>query len=161
MRRLALPLLVVGLLLAADQGIKAWVVATLPLGAPQPVIPGLLYLTHQQNIGVGFSLLRGTPVWALAGITVGVLTLFFFLASPYLSGRWGVTAAMLITAGACGNLIDRLTRHSVVDYIDVHAGWFWYPVFNLADSLIVVGVGVLVFAVIREPRRQAPTTPAI
>lgn len=154
MRRFPLYLPIIVVLLALDQVIKAWVVAVLPLGRQHPILPGLFYLTHQQNTGAAFSILRDAPVFVLPIVTLGVLVLFLYLASPYLGSWPGVAATLCIFAGALGNLVDRLFRHSVVDYIDVHAGWFQYPVFNLADSLVVVGVGLLVIAVIMVERRK-------
>jgi signal peptidase II len=140
--------------LILDQVLKAWVVVALPLGHPYPVALGVLHLTYQQNTGAAFSILRDAPVFFLPIVTVGVLALFLYLASPYLGSRLGAWATVCICAGALGNLIDRVFRHSVVDYIDVHTGWFQYPVFNLADSLVVVGVGLLLITVMHVERRK-------
>lgn len=139
-----------GVVAAVDQVLKALVVATLPLGASVPLVPGLASLTHVRNTGVAFGLLSGlSPLIA----AIGALTLFVMLF--YNGGRRSATRAegiglALMAGGAVGNLLDRVRLGFVVDYLDLHV----WPVFNLADVAIVAGAGVLVVALARYG--QAP-----
>jgi signal peptidase II len=132
---------------ALDQLAKSWVVGHLPAYTPVDWIPQLASLfsfTFVKNTGVAFGLfpqLGGLFTLMSTIVIVGILIFHRVIAGTDL---WVYGGLGLVTGGALGNLIDRLTRHYVVDFIDVN---FWplrdWPVFNLADSAIVVGVAVL------------------
>lgn len=148
--------LAVALLLAADQATKLWTVATFPLNGPgEAVIPGALYFTYVQNTGAAFGLLRGVsfplgPLTIDGVFVLGVVSLVVsVLIARYLWRKrgtlvWGVHVPLtLILAGALGNMIDRFRLGYVIDFIHVHIGWFNFPVFNVADSLVSVGAVML------------------
>ena len=152
-----LALLAVGLAaLGADQLTKQIVAKELPLGDAVHVF-GPLSIHHVQNSGIAFGLF---PAWASA---VTVLTAF---AVAWMLGYFAKAGARhpilpvalgLVIGGSSANLIDRLRLGHVTDFLDLR---FW-PAFNLADTFIVVGVGILLAALIsaeREPRvgRRAP-----
>ena len=135
------------LVLAADQGSKAWVLHGLDLPrAGRIVLLPVLNLTFVRNRGVTFGLLSDFGPWghlalaALALAVVAVLVLWLRrTASPVVAIALGAVAG-----GALGNVIDRLRFGAVMDFIDVHIGaWHWY-VFNVADAAIVCGVAALV-----------------
>ncbi len=133
-----MPTVLIPLLLAADQISKLWALRALD-PVPRPFLPGL-YLTLVHNTGVAFGLLKGNPFWlGVLSITVG-LAFLVYLARVRL-GWLPALALSLITAGAIGNAIDRLGRGWVVDFLDIGPG-LW-PVFNLADSFVVIGVILL------------------
>ena len=151
---LAGPVAAVGIL-AADQLSKAAAVAGLSGAGPVDVLP-ILNLTLTRNRGVTFGLLGGgaVPPWALAAVagavTLGLLVWMLRTRSPTERLALG-----LVVGGALGNIADRIARGAVVDFIDFHAwGWHW-PAFNIADSAIVGGVGMLLFATLFT-RRRAP-----
>jgi signal peptidase II len=143
-------------LLAADQATKLWTVATFPLNGPgEVVIPGALYFTYVQNTGAAFGLLRGVSfplgpltvdgVFVLGVVSLGVsLFIARYLWRKRGTLAWGVHVPLtLILAGALGNMIDRFRLGYVIDFIHVHIGWFNFPVFNVADSLVSVGAVML------------------
>ncbi|WP_457637674.1 signal peptidase II [Oceanithermus sp.] len=133
-----MPTVLVPLLLATDQISKLWALRSLdPI--PKPFLPGL-YLTLVHNTGVAFGLLKGNPFWlGVFSLLVG-FALLLYLARARLG--WITSLALsLMTAGALGNAIDRLGRGWVVDFLDIGPG-LW-PVFNLADSFVVIGVILL------------------
>lgn len=133
------------LVAAADQAIKAAVVATLPLGAAVPLVPGLLTLTHVQNRGVAFGLLPGVPP-AVVGLVAGTLVgLLVWTGGRPLGARGAAAGGALMLGGTAGNLVDRLRWGYVVDYVDPHV----WPVFNLADAAIVLGGGLLALGLAR------------
>lgn len=105
-----------------------------------PIIPHVLWLTYVQNTGAAFGLFqRGTAILAVISmVVVGVVA--WASRHPMARGRWFRVALGLILGGALGNLYDRLVYRSVVDFLDLRV----WPVFNVADSSIVVG-GILVF----------------
>jgi len=146
------------LIAAADQGIKGLVVAHMSPGKSLPVIDGLFSLTYSQNTGAAFSLLNELHVAILVALNLLVLAFFLFLIRPYLAMRAGRFAAVMVLGGAIGNLVDRVFRvdqesgrHFVVDYLNFHI----WPVFNLADTVVVIGVAVLVMLVLRRERARS------
>lgn len=131
------------LLIAADQLIKLWVLDSLAGGPSRMIIPGLLQLTYVENRGAAFGILQGkTGLLTLVTLVVlvGLLVMLLlgkFRHSPLMSCCFG-----LIIAGGAGNLIDRMTREFVVDYLDI-SPLFSFPVFNLADCCVVIGTLLL------------------
>jgi signal peptidase II len=114
---------------------------------PKPFIAGVLRLHYAENCGAAFSMLRTAPGWVRALIfgvaSIGaaiVLTAMFIRGS---GGKLFGAAVPLILSGAIGNLADRIRHGFVVDFIQVDPQLFNYPVFNVADIAIAVGVGLL------------------
>jgi signal peptidase II len=144
LRLAALTAAVVGL----DQLTKALVVGWLAEGESVRLIDDVLRLSHVRNSGAAFGLLRGfggvLALAALAGAIgfIGVLV----RKPPMLMG----IAAALVAAGAIGNLIDRLTRGTVVDFVDFR----YWPSFNVADSAISIGAILLLLSSWREKPRE-------
>jgi signal peptidase II len=124
---------------AIDQWVKQLVVRTCIQGAPHPLIPGILDVSYQQNHGVAFSAFPNASVYLLVALNVLVLVAFVMLMLPRLRLRSGRIALALVCGGAIGNIVDRIRLGYVIDYLDFH---FW-PVFNLADASIVIGVGIM------------------
>jgi len=140
-----LPLLIV----IVDQITKAMVRATLPLHASVTVIPGILDFTHVRNAGAAFGILNTadfpfkTVVIAVIATTalMGVGLYAAGLAHHQIVARAGLA---LILGGAAGNLIDRVTVGSVVDFVDVYWRSYHFWAFNVADSAITVGVAIMI-----------------
>ena len=134
--------------LAVDVVTKVAVVANLEGNPPVKVLGGLFYLDVLRNPGAAFSLATGLT-WVLALLAIVVVGVIVWLAPKLRSAGWA-TGLGLVLGGACGNLADRIFRAPgplqghVVDFLSFLApgGQVW-PVFNVADSCIVVG-GVLV-----------------
>lgn len=135
---------------ALDRSTKVWAERTLP-GDPIDLIAGVLRLRFTTNSGGAFSLLAGVP-WlfaAVSALVAGVIVLTAFRHTDRLTS----SALGLVLGGALGNLTDRIARGpgwsgEVVDFIDLHV----WPVFNLADSAIVVGAVLLAAAAWRRDR---------
>jgi signal peptidase II len=115
-----------------------------------PVIEGFFYLTHVRNTGAAFGLFAEGPVAirltffiSISIVAIGIIFSFFRKLAP--GERLPALALGLILGGAIGNLIDRIFRHEVVDFLQFRLwrGYTW-PDFNFADSFIVVGVAILV-----------------
>ncbi|MBN8611775.1 MAG: signal peptidase II [Deltaproteobacteria bacterium] len=125
--------------------------------APRPVAGEVLSLDYAENCSAAFGLARQLPAPArrifLASMAIlAVVALFVALARGH--GSWAfVWGVPLVAAGALGNMIDRLRLGYVVDFLHVHyAPWdFDYPVFNVADIVIGIGVALLVIGAIRTP----------
>lgn len=141
-----LPGLLSLLLVVLDQASKAVVVSQYPIGWQKPVIAGFFNLVHVRNTGAAWGILaEHTWVLGLLSVLAAVLMVFFF---RRLSGDQPLLAIVLgvIHGGIVGNMLDRLFRGSVVDFLDFEfGGWHW-PAFNIADSAISVGVVLVLLA---------------
>lgn len=122
---------------AADQALKLWVVSNLALYESAPLLPGVVELLYIQNTGGGFSILTG-HTWLLTAITavlmLGIAMLLVKKTFSHPAAMWTLT---LILSGGLGNLVDRVRLGYVVDMF--HLQFMEYPVFNIADILVVVG----------------------
>ncbi|MFP4207255.1 MAG: signal peptidase II [Wenzhouxiangella sp.] len=134
------------LLVVLDLWTKQLATETLELYRPR-VVTDWLNLTLAHNDGAAFSLLAGAGGWqrwffTVVAVLVSAVLLVWLKRLPHRS-RLLPVALVLVLGGALGNLIDRVRLGYVVDFIDIHyQGWHW-PAFNLADSVIVVGVLLL------------------
>lgn len=145
--RLLFPLVAL-FVVGADQLTKYWMLSLL---FPHKVIPifGSLRLALVYNKGVAFGLFAGQTYLSLA-VFAALVLIFVFYRSRLFYGLWGRLAFGLIFGGAVGNLIDRLRFGHVVDFVDLG---FW-PVFNLADSAVTVGVFVLAYSTYSLAKRR-------
>jgi signal peptidase II len=141
----------VGLIL--DQWTKLSIVDHFRYGERLEVIPGIFDLTHVRNPGGAFSLFADGPFeWRMTffvGATVLAIVLLMVFLARHEGEDWLTPSALgFVMAGAVGNLIDRLAYGEVIDFIDIHLwGGYTWPTFNVADSAIVLGVGLLLFEV--------------
>ena len=157
--RAALPrlFLVAGGVVALDQATKRLVLDALPPGASLPVIPGFFDLTHVRNPGGAFGFLQQLDpglrlaLFAAAAVAAAVVLLVLYLQTPPARRRLSIGIA-LVFGGAVSNLIDRVRFGEVVDFLDVYAGSWHWPAFNVADSAITVGVGLFALHALRPPR---------
>ncbi len=141
-----------------DQITKALVAANLPLMEPVDLISWMapvFSFTFVHNTGIAFGLFPGRGYLFLAFSIVVALGAVIFRTKVVGPEWWNHLALGLVVGGALGNIIDRLLRGYVVDFLDVN---FWpfrtWPVFNLADASVVVGVGLLLLdSMLLEPRR--------
>ncbi|MGH2443432.1 MAG: signal peptidase II [Chloroflexota bacterium] len=128
-----------GLAIILDQVTKALVAAHLK-GHPLKLLGGGLYVVYARNTGAAFSIFRsGGAVFVVIAVVVsaGIIVYFRRVTESPLPVR---IALGLILGGALGNLIDRVRLGFVVDFIDLR----WWPVFNIADSCIVIGTVLLI-----------------
>lgn len=136
---------IVLLTLIVDQSSKAIVRYLMVEGQSLPVIPHVFHLTYIRNPGAAFGLFAHQTAFFIAA-TLVVITLVLVAARRIPEDRWLLKISMgLILGGAVGNLIDRLRSGLVVDFLDFRV----WPVFNLADSAIVIGACLLVLEVWR------------
>jgi signal peptidase II len=149
---------IAALTLAADQFSKYLAMAYLaPLvvWAPIPSLAHIFTFTYTTNTGVAFGLFKDLgPIFV--GVAVVVIAAIVIYQQQVPEGAWLVRLALgLQLGGAAGNLVDRLRLGHVVDFIHLH---FW-PVFNVADSAIVVGVILLAFIMLREGKEPVKPAP--
>jgi signal peptidase II len=143
--------------LFADQLTKYAVERFTANGSLRVVIPGLLNLVHANNPGVAFGILSDTQApWRaplLIVFSLGIMCLIgWLLVSDRAGGSLGQYGLVLILGGAAGNLLDRISRRSVTDFIDFHIGTHHWYTFNIADSAIVIGAGLVILELLRDWR---------
>jgi signal peptidase II len=148
-RLFGLYLLLGASVLLLDQITKALVAREIPLNDAIPIIPGFFSISHVLNSGAAFSLFADYRAeYARVGliifsvIVIGVLGLVLWVSS-YRRSRMNLALAFIL-GGAFGNLVDRLTIGSVVDFLAFRIGSYHWPDFNIADSAIVCGSLLLV-----------------
>jgi signal peptidase II len=150
---------ILALVIGADQATKAAVRAGMEVGESVPLIGRVLSLTHVSNTGAAFGLFRGNILFfiVMASAVLGAIAIVLW--------RYRGTSVLfaaslsLIFGGAAGNLIDRSVAGRVTDFIDVHI----WPVFNVADIALNVGVALLILYLIvhrDEPADAAEAEPA-
>jgi signal peptidase II len=145
------------IVLGLDQATKLYVHTTFALHESRPVIDNLLAWTYVRNAGAAFGMLAQQSETFLRlffpAVTVlalvGLLTYYVRVPSQYVLRLWGLC---LIISGALGNGLDRLWLGQVIDFIDVHGYAYHWPAFNVADSSICIGVGLLLLDAFRAAR---------
>jgi len=143
-------LLIAGFVVLLDQLTKYLVRLTIPLGRSVPVIKGVFHLTYTRNPGAAFGLLSGQySVFLVVTLLIIFLILLYYWRVRSRNGFvcWGLG---LVLGGAVGNLIDRLSSGLVVDFLDFRI----WPVFNLADTAIVIGVALLAWVFIGQVKSK-------
>jgi len=132
--------------LILDQGSKYIVQQAMAEGASYPIIENVLHLTYVRNPGAAFGMLPNKTLFFIAvSLVVVAGTLYYYRSVPreQTGLRW---ALGMIIGGAIGNLIDRIRFGEVVDFFDFRV----WPVFNIADSAIVVAVGIIFLYLLKD-----------
>jgi signal peptidase II len=124
---------------------------------PRDVIPGFFDIVHTENPGIAFGLLAdASGPWRnllLIGFSIAVLAVIAH-------GALLRSGLALVLGGAFGNLYDRIVNRTVTDFIEVHAGQHFFPAFNVADSAISVGAGLLLLDMwLTRERKSASSSP--
>jgi signal peptidase II len=146
-------LLIVLIVVALDRWTKHLVAQHIRLYAHLQVIPGFFRLTHTENTGAAFSLFADSPAPWKTGLLIAFSVIALVVVSVLLwrnhPSHFATGVGLsLIMGGALGNLWDRLARGRVVDFLLVYVRQYQWPVFNLADSAIVVGAGLLILEIL-------------
>lgn len=159
MRRLAFVWLLIASLsvLLLDQVSKRAVEKYTAAGSIKVLIPGVLNLEHTSNSGVAFGLFADSSSGWLAPVLIvfslGVIVFLIWLLATGRAGNGLSRVGMaLILGGACGNVLDRVLRRRVTDFIDFHVGSHHWYTFNVADSAIVIGAILVLLELLRDWR---------
>jgi signal peptidase II len=139
-----LPLIITILVTLFDQWTKLWVLDSFRLGESIPVVEGFFHFTYVRNPGAAWGMF-GNHNMALVFLSVIMLAIIAIFRRSFLSDTLDHRLALgLMAGGIIGNLIDRIKYGYVVDFLDFNLGFYHWPVFNIADSAICVGVGIYV-----------------
>lgn len=150
----SLLIILTGVILVLDQWTKTWVRTNLAyqeMWSPWPWLTPYARLVHWSNTGAAFGLFQNmSMVFTILAVIVSVAILFYY---PQIAKEdWPLRVALSMQlGGAIGNLIDRVTLGSVIDFISVGN----FPVFNIADASISVGVAILVIGMWIKEKQEA------
>jgi signal peptidase II len=131
-------LIPLALLLGADQWLKHWTVTHLAVGESAQLLPGVMRLTRLHNYGAAWSSFSGATTLLIVVTAVLIVAVAYLLLRRIVRHPLGCAAGVLILSGGIGNLIDRAINGYVVDMFELT--FISYPIFNLADCFVVVGV---------------------
>ncbi|MBA3946643.1 MAG: signal peptidase II [Herpetosiphonaceae bacterium] len=160
-QRLRVPLLVALLVVVLDQLSKWWIVRMWPepQSGEMTFIPHLVGLTYIRNEGVAFGLFQGIPqFFTITSLVIVAGLIYFYLHSLPAGDRLVSVLVGMIIGGAIGNVLDRVRLNYVVDFIKTFDGHF--PIFNVADSCVSVGVIILAAYLFLLDRRK-PVVPTL
>jgi len=141
-----------------------WIVETrVSDSAVYRVIPGIFEIVRSENRGVAFGILNDSAsgwrtLLLVAASLVAVVAISIVLWGAARLDRISIFALALILGGAAGNLYDRMLAGRVTDFLQVYLGSYPWPTFNVADSAIVIGSGLLLLGQFK-PKRQAANVP--
>ena len=148
--------------LALDQWTKWLIERSFAPHSSHEIVPGFFHLSHVRNTGVAFGLMPAqgefwsTALLALLGLGALGFVSWFFLHTPR-EDRLLLSALSLVLGGAVGNLLDRLASGAVTDFLGVYLGSYRWPDFNVADSAICVGLGLMLLDSFRTRPQAAPS----
>ena len=120
----------------------------LVLGKSYTIFDRFLYITKVYNDGVSFSMLSGHKFLIIL-ISIGIMAFLLFYMRKFKQNKRNIIAFSLVFGGLIGNLIDRIIHGYVIDFIDFYIMNYNYPIFNLADSFICIGILMLLYAVVK------------
>ncbi len=135
-------------LIGVDQITKVWATATLGNGRDIPIWNGIFHLHYVKNTGAAFGMLGGKQVFLMVITTIIIIGMIIYYRKlpQTFWGKWSKVSFIMIISGAIGNLIDRVFLNYVRDFL--YFKLINFPVFNVADVLVVVGVCILVVAML-------------
>ena len=146
------------IVIVADQLSKGWIERNYELYQSTPLLP-MLDITRLHNAGAAFSFLAGAGGWqrwffSVLAVLVSIAIIVWLRRIVARDQPWLAAGLALIMGGALGNVIDRLQHGFVVDFIHVHWQQAYFPAFNVADSAITIGAGLLLLDAALEWRRE-------
>lgn len=141
-----------------DQLTKWLIVSYMSLGQSITVIENFLYITSHRNRGAAWGILQG-QMWFFYIITVIVVVILvmYIQRLPKQQRLMGIGLGLML-GGAIGNFIDRIFRKEVVDFINTYIFTYDFPIFNIADSALVIGVGLILILTLLEGKQEKETS---
>ncbi|WP_454192065.1 signal peptidase II [Paenibacillus sp. Marseille-Q7038] len=138
-----------------DQGTKWLVKTNMDLGQEISVIGDFFYITSHRNRGAAFGILQDQRWFFIVVTIIVVIALVWYIQKiKSQPDKLLPLALSLVLAGAIGNFLDRLLMGEVVDFFKFNFGSYTFPIFNVADSAIVVGVALIILDTLLETRRE-------
>lgn len=142
------------ILILMDQISKYIIVKTMNVGESIPVIGEVLQITSHRNYGAAWGMLQNQMMFFYIITIVVLIALIYFYYKEAADNLLMQCGLMLIFAGAIGNFIDRLFRGNVVDFIDTKIISYDFPIFNVADSCLTIGVLILLYELLFNQKEE-------
>lgn len=136
-----------------DQWTKWLVIKKMELQEKIPVIENFFYLTSHRNKGAAWGILQDQMVFFYIITVLVVIGIVYYMEKHIKGQKLMAVSFSLILGGAIGNFIDRLFRKEVVDFLDFNIFSYDYPIFNVADMALVIGVGLVLIATFLEEKK--------
>lgn len=151
---IGLSLIVAIVILIIDQLTKKIITAIMNIGDSYEVIPHFLNITSHRNNGAAWGILSGKMgfFYIITLIILAVLIIFYIKETKY--NAFMQVAISLLFAGALGNFIDRVFNGEVVDFIDTNIFGYDFPIFNVADSSLTIGVIFVIIALVKDATKK-------
>lgn len=146
--------LVAIVVIAIDQITKWFIIKQMELRESIPIIENFFYITSHRNKGAAWGILQDQMLFFYIITVIVVIGIIYYMEKHLRDNKFMAFAFSLILGGAIGNFIDRLFRKEVVDFLDVYIFTYDYPVFNVADMALVIGVALVVIATFIEERKN-------
>ena len=150
-------LIVAGFILLIDQIVKYSIDKKILLGNLKTVIPNFFYVSKVYNDGAAWSMLAGSTIF-LAIMAILALAFLLVYQSKFLANWRNMLAFGLVYGGLLGNLLDRIIHGYVIDYLKLNFGSYNFPIFNLADVVIVSGVILIIIAILKGEDRNGSSS---
>ena len=138
------------ILLCIDQISKLLVVNLLTKTDSIAIIKNFFYLTYINNDGAAFSILVGKRIFLILVAIIVIIMLIHYIKKNNIQNKLEIVSLALIIGGSLGNLMDRVVRGYVIDFLDFKIFNYNFPIFNLADTFIVIGVILLLLKELRK-----------
>lgn len=133
---------------------KHLIINKIPLGISNKVINNFFYITHINNEGAAFSILNGKTIFLIVISIIVIIILLNYIRKNNIKDSLSIISISLVIGGSLGNLFDRITKGYVVDFLDFHIFGYNFPVFNIADTFITVGVFLLFISLNRKEKES-------
>lgn len=153
-RKLLLYYMISLIVILIDQITKWLVVTYMELGESIPLIENFLYLTSHRNKGAAWGILQGKMWFFYIVTTIVIIGIVMFIQRLKQHEKLVGWSLGLMLGGAIGNFIDRLFRKEVVDFINTYIFTYDFPIFNIADSALVIGVGLFFIHTLIEGKQE-------
>lgn len=145
-------IIIAALIVLVDLSTKTWVQTSMDLYESIDVIPGFFSITYLVNTGAAWSIMEGQRWFFITLATVVCIALAIMFKKEH-EDKWILAGLALMLAGTFGNLFDRIVHGFVRDMLSFIIFDYHFPVFNIADVSLVLGVGLIAIAVIIEERK--------
>jgi len=142
------------LVMISDQGSKLLVERRMTLGQSVSVVGSFFHLTFIRNAGSAFGIFLGGGWFYMISSIVAVILIFYYLRRISAGHVWSKVSLAMILGGALGNLADRLRIGAVTDFLDFGIGRLRWPVFNVADAAVTVGVAIFLLTLLLKKKED-------
>ncbi|RKQ37413.1 signal peptidase II [Oceanobacillus halophilus] len=146
---------IIALIIIGIDQITKWIVITsMELGERISMVEGFFYLTSHRNQGAAWGILQGKMGFFYVVTVIVVIGVIYYMQKYARNDKWLALGLSFILGGAIGNFIDRLFRQEVVDFFDFYILNYNFPIFNVADSALTIGVILFIIATILDELKK-------